>query len=149
MTEQRVALVAMRRPELPAGRRDGAPSLVEFAEGTRVGSVEVDAILAAGGGIEVASFSEVVSVAAVFYGEGDASRAIVVKVSPLGEVAWFHVPDEWVAPNGVREKGRVRHPLVASFLGTLRIMWFAVRHPGKSAWIDHDTGDVWVADRTM
>ncbi len=39
-----------------------------------------------------------------------------------------------------------RHPLVAWVIGTLRIMWFAVRHPGKPAWIDHRTGEVWAAE---
>ena len=55
-------------------------------------------------------------------------------------------------------KGRVRHPRLVLLLGTcwvlcelgtLRIMWFAVRHPGRSAWIDHDTGEVWAVDRIV
>ena len=45
----------------------------------------------------------------------------------------------------VAERKR-RHPLMASIIGTLRVMWFAVRHPGKSAWIDHRTGEVWAAE---
>ena len=79
-----------------------------------------------GGAVDVDSFPDAVRVAAVFYGqEGEAHVA------------------------GARVKGKMRHPLLASLLGTLRIMWFAVRHPGRSAWIDHDTGEVRVADRTV
>ena len=50
-------------------------------------------------------------------------------------------------PGNASEHGeKIRHPLVAWTLGTIGIMWFAIRHPGKSAWIDHSTGEVWVAD---
>ncbi len=32
--------------------------------------------------------------------------------------------------------------LRAWLLGTLNIMWFALRHPGRAAWINHETGEV-------
>ena len=39
-----------------------------------------------------------------------------------------------------------RHPLIVLGLGAMRIMWFSLRHPGKSAWINHRTGEVYPAD---
>ena len=42
--------------------------------------------------------------------------------------------------------GNAPHQLAAWALATLRIMWFALRHPGRAAWVDHKTGDVRPAD---
>ena len=38
------------------------------------------------------------------------------------------------------------HPLIAMALGAMRLMWFSLRHPGRAAWINHSTGEVWPAD---
>ena len=43
-----------------------------------------------------------------------------------------------------RPIGKVRHPLVAWTLASLRIMWSCIRHPNKPIWIDYNTGDVWL-----
>lgn len=32
--------------------------------------------------------------------------------------------------------------LRAWLLGTLNVMWFALRRPGRAAWINHETGEV-------
>lgn len=48
-------------------------------------------------------------------------------------------------PGPSRPRGRVRHPLVAWAIASLRIMWSAVRHPRQPVLIDYQTGDVWLA----
>lgn len=35
-----------------------------------------------------------------------------------------------------------RQTLRAWLVGTLNIMWFALRRPGRAAWINHETGEV-------
>ena len=45
------------------------------------------------------------------------------------------------------EPGNAPHQLAAWTLATLRIMWFALRHPGRAAWVDHKTGEVRPAGR--
>ena len=148
MAEERVTLIAMRRPELDVGRREQVPFIARSSGGEIRGLREVHEMLLEGGPVEVDSFPDAVRAAAVFYGEADGPRAIFIGVGQAGEVAWFPVSEGMAEGSDAGGRRKVRHPLVASFLGTLRIMWFAVRHPGKSAWIDHDTGDVWVADQT-
>ena len=126
MAERDVFLLTMRRPG-----SSGIPG--DEGAGPLAGSEE--ASLPEGGAADVDSFPGAVRVAAAFYGHGDAGR-----VSCPGA-------------SGARAKGvgprAVRHPLVALLLGTLGIMWFSVRRPGRPAWIDHDTGEVWAADRVL
>ena len=43
-----------------------------------------------------------------------------------------------------RPKGSVKHPVVATALASVRIVFFSLRHGGKSAKVDYSTGDVWV-----
>ena len=43
-----------------------------------------------------------------------------------------------------RPMGKVRHPLIAWALASVRIMWSCIRHPNKPLWIDYNTGDVWL-----
>ncbi len=47
------------------------------------------------------------------------------------------------------EPGNAPHQLAAWALATLRIMWFALRHPGRAAWVDHKTGEVRPAGQTI
>ena len=147
MAEQNVALLTMRRPGLAGGPWDEGVGHLMGPEGDGAGLREIRESLLEGGAVDVDSFPDAVRVAAVFYGQDDMDALVVVHVGGARVVHWFpgqegqaHVAGAWV-------KGKMRHPLLASLLGTLRIMWFAVRHPGKSAWIDHDTGEVWAAGR--
>ena len=149
MAEQNVVLLTMRRPGLAGGPRDEGVGPLTRPEGDGAGLWETRESLLEGGAVDVDSFPDAVRVAAVFYGQEDTDALVVVHVGGGRVVHWFPGQEGEAHVAGARVKGKMRHPLLASLLGTLRIMWFAVRHPGKSAWIDHDTGEVWVADRTV
>ena len=150
MAEQDVAMLTMRRPDsasfhpedddLPVGKWSGE-RWADFRE-IRESFLELRAV-------DVDSFSDAVRVAAVFYGQEDGAAFIAFRRGGVLEVSRVSHSDATILLPSVGTEGKVRHPLLASLLGTLRIMWFAVRHPGRSAWIDHDTGEVWAADRTV
>ena len=149
MAKQNVALLTMRRPGLAGGSRDEGVGPLTRPEGDGAGLREIRESLWEGGAVDVDSFPDAVRVAAVFYGQEDTGALVVVHVGGARVVHWFPGQEGEAHVGGAWVKGKMRHPLLASLLGTLRIMWFAVRHPGRSAWIDHDTGEVWVADRTV
>ena len=150
MAEQQVGMLTMRRPEVAGDRREDEFHSVTWFEGGRVDLQQIRESLLDGRAVDVDSFPDAIRAAAVFFhGEGDSGVIEVFQAGTDGRVYRLAVRAIETEMTGLRSKGRVRHPLFASLLGTLRILWFAVRHPGKSAWIDHDTGEVWTADRTM
>ena len=148
MAEERVFLLTVRPPELAASRRKGGSFLSEWYEGEVVDFREVHESLLEDRATDVGSFLDAVRAVAVDRDWEDTPGTILIRPGRYGGVVLFPGSEEVGEYDSGRTKGKVRHPLVASLLGTLRIMWFAVRHPGKSAWIDHDTGEVWVSDRT-
>jgi hypothetical protein len=95
----------------------------------------------AGEPISATSFRDVLVAASIFYGlEGNATIT-VLEGNPVVETDGNDMEEsEQPTPE------LSRHPIIARGLGALRIMWFALRHPGKAAWINHRTGEVRVAD---
>ena len=98
--------------------------------------------------VDVSSFPDALEAACIFYGIQGPFRIVYVGGSTLetdadkeqstGEAQDLANP---------RERHRkIRHPLVTWIMATAGIMWLSIRHPGKPAWVDHDTGEVWVAD---
>jgi hypothetical protein len=141
MAERDVFLLTMRRPG-----SSGIPG--DEGAGPLAGSEE--ASLPEGGAADVDSFPGAVRVAAAFYGRGNAGQGNAGRENAVPAAS---VRASSPGASGSRAEGAgpraVRHPLVALLLGTLGIMWFSVRRPGRPAWIDHDTGEVWAADRVL
>ena len=150
MAEQDVAMLTMRRPDLAGVHPEDDELPADTWSGERwVDFRKIQESLLERRAVDVDSFSDAVRVAAFFYGQEDGTAFIAFCSGGVLEVSQVSHSDATILLPGARTKGKVRHPLFASLLGTLRIMWFAVRHPGRSAWIDHDTGEVWAADRTV
>ena len=98
--------------------------------------------------VDVSSFRDAVAAAYLFYGRQGPSRITPYDAGSPGLKTDGSANKEEAQPQvKVSEpRGKTRHPLVAWVLGTIGIMWFAIRHPGEPAWIDHRTGAVWVAE---
>ena len=150
MAEQDVAMLTMRRSDLAGvlSEEDELPSDMWSGEHW-VDYRKIQESLLERRAVDVDSFSDAIRAAAFFYGQEDGAAFITFRRGGVLEVSQFSHADAPILLSDARTKGKVRHPMFASLLGMLRIMWFAVRHPGRSAWIDHDTGEVWAADRTV
>ena len=91
--------------------------------------------------VSATSFRDVLVAASIFYSLPMNARITILEGAPVVEI---DRNDTQESEQPIPEPSR--HPLIALGLGALRIMWFALRHPGKAAWINHRTGEVCVAN---
>ena len=152
MAQERTATLTMRR-SIEAIRNTGTTESqnLHFEEQTLKEVIESvhwsEYSLEEGQPVDVSSFRDAVAVASLFYGLREPFKTVFpgteqnVKTEGTGSEEEILLQTEEPQPSE-----KTRHPIVAWALGTTGIMWFTIRHPGKPAWIDHNTGEVWVAD---
>ena len=146
MAGEQTATLTLKHPtedfqEFPQGRDEPIPSGIwkvrELIEEhpVLVHSVE------AGEPVEATSFRDVLAAASIFYGL--AGNATITILEAPGSVETDR-KDAEESEQPTKEPSR--HPVIARGLAAMRLMWFALRHPGRSAWINHRTGEVYAAD---
>ena len=148
MAGEHTATLTLKRPtDEPQGIPQGMDEPIPSGNWTVYELIEQQSALAhwveTGEPVSATSFRDVLVAASIFYGLPMNARITVLEGDPVVETDRndMQEPDQ---PQPVPEPAR--HPLIVLGLGAMRIMWFSLRHPGKSAWINHRTGGVCPAD---
>ena len=150
MAEEPTTIITLRRPvdELGEYRKSGSTA-------PQTGPLTIPQIINAapeeirslkeGEQVNAYSFNDAVAAASIFYGLR-AYTGITIQVDQAEELPpnTRNRAERRPQPTA-HEPRQTPHPLTASALCTIRIMWFSIRHPGKAAWINHRTGEVWPA----
>ena len=153
MAEERTATLTMRKPiEGIQSIKNPGPSrrstnIIAIVDVKDTAPSVADSV-AHGTSIDVFSFQDAMAAVTVFYGLSESSADEIVVLGPGVSRTSDRQQEEVPSREGMvssESTAKARHPALAWVVGTLRIMWFAIRHPGKAAWIDHRTGDVGVA----
>ena len=150
MAEELTTVITLRRPvdEVGEYRRSGSTA-------PQTGPLTVPQIINAapeeirslkeGEQVSAYSFNDAVAAASIFYGL-QVNTEITIQVDQAEEPPPNTRDRTQPPPQPTAHAPRqAPHPLAAWGLCTIRIMWFSIKHPGKGAWINHRTGEVWPA----